>query len=205
MVQSSGVPPAAESARHQRPISERGLLWEAARPERSSMSSAKQRGNKSSSNLSPSEKGAHSNHPDDVARKQQQQQQQSQAPSKGSKGGRSSSPTAAATSSSSRSSLGKVFSFLFYLAFLAVAVFAGWAAHHLLEEVNQISLRQEGYNQQREQMTHTLEGVMQKVRARTKEESFVSLVSVYFLKTLRAALSSGQLPGTPICIINCLH
>lgn len=195
MVQSSGVPPAAESARHQRPISERGLLWEAARPERSSMSSAKQRGNKSSSNLSPSEKGAHSNHPDDVARKQQQQQ--SQAPSKGSKGGRSSSPTAAATSSSSRSSLGKVFSFLFYLAFLAVAVFAGWAAHHILEEVNQISLRQEGYNQQREQMTHTLEGVMQKVRARTKEESFVSLVSVYFLKTLRLPYPVGSCPGPP--------
>ncbi|XP_053108753.1 cytoskeleton-associated protein 4 [Hemicordylus capensis] len=125
------------------------------------MSSAKQRSNKGTGGgSSPSERGAHSSHPDDVAKKQQQQ---SQAHSKGSsKGG--SSPSGG-SKSSSFCSLGKVFSFLFSLALVAAAVLAGFWVQHLLGEVKQLGLRQEGFAREREELSRNLEGALQKMQS----------------------------------------
>ncbi|XP_015283051.1 PREDICTED: cytoskeleton-associated protein 4 [Gekko japonicus] len=131
------------------------------------MSSAKQRSNKGGggggggggSGSSPSEKGAHSSLPDDVAKKHPQQ---SQAHSKGAKG---SSPAPGAGKASSALSLGKLFSGLFYLVLLAVAGLSGWGAHRLWEEVSHISQRQEGFVRQREELARTLAGVEQKIQS----------------------------------------
>ncbi|XP_006138054.2 cytoskeleton-associated protein 4 [Pelodiscus sinensis] len=114
------------------------------------MSTARQRGSKGS------EKGAHS---DDVAKKQQQQQQPqaAAAPAKGSKAAVGGRPSAC--------SLGRAFNFLFLLALFAAAVFSGWGVQHLLGEVSQLSLRQEGSARQREELAHTLQGVVQKVNS----------------------------------------
>uniref|UniRef100_A0A8D0GHK4 Cytoskeleton associated protein 4 n=1 Tax=Sphenodon punctatus TaxID=8508 RepID=A0A8D0GHK4_SPHPU len=130
------------------------------------MSSAKQRSHKgsggggSSSSPAASEKGAHSSCSDDVAKKPPAQPpHHHQAHSKGSKGGSS------AGGRPSFCSLGKLFNFLFYVSLIAAAGFSGWCLHHLLEEVNQISLRHEGFARQREELARTLEGVVQKVQS----------------------------------------
>ncbi|XP_053262322.1 cytoskeleton-associated protein 4 [Podarcis raffonei] len=130
------------------------------------MSSAKQRSGKSGSSA-PSDKGAHSNLPDDVAKKQQQQQQQQSQPhAKGSKGGASAAGGGKASSSSpSFCSLAKAFNFLLSLALIAAAAFSGYFVHHLSEEVNRISVRQEGFGSQREELARALEGAVQKVQS----------------------------------------
>uniref|UniRef100_A0A670IW81 Cytoskeleton associated protein 4 n=2 Tax=Podarcis muralis TaxID=64176 RepID=A0A670IW81_PODMU len=129
-----------------------------------SMSSAKQRSGKGGSSA-PSDKGAHSNLPDDVAKKQQQQQQ-NQAHAKGSKGGASAAGGGKASSSSpSFCSLAKAFNFLLSLALIAAAAFSGYFVHHLSEEVNRISVRQEGFGSQREELARALEGAVQKVQS----------------------------------------
>nr|XP_028602392.1 cytoskeleton-associated protein 4 [Podarcis muralis] len=128
------------------------------------MSSAKQRSGKGGSSA-PSDKGAHSNLPDDVAKKQQQQQQ-NQAHAKGSKGGASAAGGGKASSSSpSFCSLAKAFNFLLSLALIAAAAFSGYFVHHLSEEVNRISVRQEGFGSQREELARALEGAVQKVQS----------------------------------------
>ncbi|XP_033018027.1 cytoskeleton-associated protein 4 [Lacerta agilis] len=129
------------------------------------MSSAKQRSGKGGSSA-PGDKGAHSNLPDDVAKKQQQQQQQNQAHAKGSKGGGSAAGGGKASSSSSSfCSLAKVFNFLLSLALIAAAAFSGYFVHRLSEEVNLISVRQEGFGSQREELARALEGAVQKVQS----------------------------------------
>ncbi|XP_028602392.2 cytoskeleton-associated protein 4 [Podarcis muralis] len=128
------------------------------------MSSAKQRSGKGGSSA-PSDKGAHSNLPDDVAKKQQQQQQ-NQAHAKGSKGGASAAGGGKASSPSpSFCSLAKAFNFLLSLALIAAAAFSGYFVHHLSEEVNRISVRQEGFGSQREELARALEGAVQKVQS----------------------------------------
>ncbi|KAJ6658910.1 hypothetical protein lerEdw1_019546 [Lerista edwardsae] len=127
------------------------------------MSSAKQRSNKGSGGCSsPSEKGAHSSHPDDVAKKPAPPP--NPAHSKGSKGG-SSAAGGGKAAASSFCSLGRLFNCLFSLAFLAVAAFSGYCVHHLLGEVSQISLRQEGFSRQRDELARTVEGAVQKVQS----------------------------------------
>ncbi|CAI5786150.1 Hypothetical predicted protein [Podarcis lilfordi] len=129
------------------------------------MSSAKQRSGKGGSSA-PSDKGAHSNLPDDVAKKQQQQPPQNQAHAKGSKGGASAAGGGKASSSSSSfCSLAKAFNFLLSLALIAAAAFSGYFVHHLSEEVNRISVRQEGFGSQREELARALEGAVQKVQS----------------------------------------
>ncbi|XP_034982410.1 cytoskeleton-associated protein 4 [Zootoca vivipara] len=128
------------------------------------MSSAKQRSGKGGSSA-PSDKGAHSNLPDDVAKKQQQQQP-NQAHAKGSKGGASGAGGGKASSSSSSfCSLAKAFNFLLSLALIAAAAFSGYYVHRLSEEVNRISVRQEGFGSQREELARALEGAVQKVQS----------------------------------------
>uniref|UniRef100_A0A8D0DRP4 Cytoskeleton associated protein 4 n=1 Tax=Salvator merianae TaxID=96440 RepID=A0A8D0DRP4_SALMN len=125
-------------------------------------SSAKQRNQKGSWSL-PAEKGAQASAPDDVARKQQQ----TQAHAKGGKGGSSAAGGGKPLSPSSSSfcSLSRGFNFLLSLVFLAAAALSAYYVHHLSEEVKQMSLRQEGFARQREELARVLEGGLQKVQS----------------------------------------
>ncbi|KAM6215922.1 cytoskeleton-associated protein 4 [Rhynchocyon petersi] len=151
------------------------------------MPSAKQRGSKGGHGAaSPSEKGAHpSGGADDVAKKpppqppqpqppaphpHQHQHQQNQAHGKGShRGGAKSSSAAAAAASSSSAScsrrLGRALNFLFYLALVAAAAFAGWCVQHVREEVQQVRLGHQDFSRQREELGQSLQGVEQKVQS----------------------------------------
>ncbi|XP_008108804.2 cytoskeleton-associated protein 4 [Anolis carolinensis] len=116
------------------------------------MSSAKQRSNKGGSPAAtpPAEKGAH----DDVAKKPQHQ-----GHPKGSKG------AGASSSSSSFCSFGRVLTTLLSLLFLAGASLSGFYLHHLLGEVQQVGLRQEGFARQREDLARDLQAALHKVNS----------------------------------------
>uniref|UniRef100_A0A8C8RT82 Cytoskeleton associated protein 4 n=1 Tax=Pelusios castaneus TaxID=367368 RepID=A0A8C8RT82_9SAUR len=126
------------------------------------MSAAKQRSNKGSSGSAASDRGAHSSGSDDVAKKQQQQQQQA-APAKGGKA--AAAAVGGSRPSSSSCSLGKAANLLFSLALFAGAVFSGWGVQHLLGEVRQLSLRDEGSARQREELAQSLDALVQKVHS----------------------------------------
>ncbi|XP_032077442.1 cytoskeleton-associated protein 4 [Thamnophis elegans] len=127
-----------------------------------SSSAAKQRSGKNSGNSTSSEKGAHSNQPDDVAKKQQQQPPPTPAHSKGNKGG---SPPSGGGKAASSCSCGAILNFLLSVTFLAAAAASGYYVHHLLGEVSQISLRQESFAKQREELARSLEGAVQKMQS----------------------------------------
>uniref|UniRef100_A0A8C5SC63 Cytoskeleton associated protein 4 n=1 Tax=Laticauda laticaudata TaxID=8630 RepID=A0A8C5SC63_LATLA len=128
-----------------------------------SSSAAKQRSSKNSGNPASSEKGAHSNQPDDVAKKQSPPPPpQPSAHSKSSKGG---SPPSGGGKAASFCSCGAILNFLLSATFLAAAAASGYYVHHLLGEVNQISLRQESCTRQREELTRSFEGAVQKMQS----------------------------------------
>ncbi|XP_058047191.1 cytoskeleton-associated protein 4 [Ahaetulla prasina] len=126
-----------------------------------SSSAAKQRSGKNSGNPASSEKGAHSNQPDDVAKKQPPPPPPppAQAHSKGSKGGSGGSKSA------SSCSCGAILNFLLSVTFLAAAAASGYYVHHLLGEVKQLSLRQENFAKQREELASSLESAVQKMQS----------------------------------------
>lgn len=137
-----------------------------------SSSAAKQRSGKSSGNPASSEKGAHSNQPDDVAKKQPPPPPPPppQAHSKGSKGG---SPPSGGGKAASSCSCGAILNFLLSATFLAAAAVSGYYVHHLLGEVSQISQRQESFTKQREELTRSLEGAVQKVVGEDNKQTFL--------------------------------
>ncbi|XP_063165596.1 cytoskeleton-associated protein 4 [Candoia aspera] len=124
-----------------------------------SSSSAKQRNSKGSGNPASSEKGAHSSHPDDVAKKPPPPPP---AHSKGSKGG---SPPSGGGKGPSSCGFGAILNFLLSVTFLAAAAVSGYYVHHLLGEVSQISLRQEGFTKQREELARSLKGAVQTIQS----------------------------------------
>ncbi|XP_060632901.2 cytoskeleton-associated protein 4 [Anolis sagrei] len=121
------------------------------------MSSAKQRSNKGGSPAAapPAEKGAH----DDVARKPQHQ-----GHPKGAKGAGASS-SSSSTGGGSFCSFGRLFTTVLSLLFLAGASLSGFYLHHLLGEVHQVGLRQEGFARERDDLARDLQAALQKVNS----------------------------------------
>ncbi|XP_007430444.1 cytoskeleton-associated protein 4 [Python bivittatus] len=124
-----------------------------------SSSSAKQRSGKNSGHPASSEKGAHSSHPDDVAKKPPP------PPPAHAKGGKGGSPPSGGGKAPSSCSFGAILNFLLSVTFLAAAALSGYYVHHLLGEVSQLSLRQEGFAKQREELARSLEGAVQKMHS----------------------------------------
>ncbi|XP_013011348.2 cytoskeleton-associated protein 4 isoform X1 [Cavia porcellus] len=148
------------------------------------MPSAKQRGPKGGhGSATPAERdrerdrdrGAHPPGADDVARKPPpapqppapppaRPQSQSPAPGRGPRGGGRPAPPAPGPAGCPRA-LGRALSALCWLALVAAAALAGWGAHHVLQEVQQLRRGHQDLAGQRDELGRSLRGVEQKVQS----------------------------------------